>query len=328
MMAVMKTKLLPAGHTGKIRHHRHTSYGFLAAVLALAVAPLVAASCSVALVAADSISGPVTEDYTTYAVVPGPPPKTAPAVTNISSGATYTTNDPITVIGTCPDTTLVKVLKNDVLAGAALCQAGHFSVPISLFSGSNALVARAYNANNEASPDSTPIMVRLAIPGVPANTAANTVSDFFITSDVYYRGVEAGTTTSWQITLTGGQAPYAVNIGWGDGKSDLISRGQPGVLTVEHTYKNPGKGYHGSYNVTATATDQLGNKAFLRLVSIVSGTSTGVASTVKQGYDLSGTIRMAWQVLAAAILVVIAFWLGERREALVLRRQQMGQHAA
>lgn len=327
-MAVMKTKLLPAGHTGKIRHHRHTSYGFLAAVLALAVVPLIVASCSAALAAADSLPSPVTEDYTTYAVVPGPPPKTAPAITNISSGTTYTANDPITVIGTCPDNTLVKVLKNDVLAGAALCQTGHFSVPIDLFNGSNALVARAYNANNEASPDSTPVIVRLTMPGVPTNAAANIAGDFFITSDVYYRGVEAGTTTSWQIVLTGGQAPYAVNVGWGDGKSDLISRGQPGALTLQHTYKNPGKGYHGSYNVTVTATDQLGNKAFLRLVSMVSGTQTSVASTVKQGYNLSGTIRIAWQVLGAAILVVIAFWLGERREIIVLRRQQMGQHAA
>lgn len=307
-------KLLARHHTGKIRHHKHTSYGGLAFVLLFTCIPLVTASRSIALAAAD----PVTIDNNVYAVVAGPTPKTAPVITNITQGAVYTDSNPLTVSGTCPNDTLLKIYKNDVFSGATFCQNGRFSIPIDLFLGPNSLIVRAYNANNVIGPESTPIVVRKELPGVNLSNASQ---QFFVTSNIFYKGVGVGSTLSWPITLTGGQAPYAVSVAWGDGKTDLISRGQAGTFDIQHTYQKPGDGYKGSYDVTITATDAEGSKSFIHLVSIVSGDTAGIVGGIKQGYNWSSAIRISWQLMIVAALLVLAFWLGERRESHIIKRQ-------
>lgn len=307
-------KILPKHHTGRIRHHRHTSYGALLLVLLLALIPLVTASRSVALAASD----PVTISNEVYAVVSAPTPTTAPAITNIAQGAVYTNNEPLTVSGTCPNETLVKVFKNDVFSGAVFCQNGRFSVPIDLFLGSNTLIVRAYNSTNSMAPESTPIVVRKDIPGTTFTSGSQ---QFFVTSEILYKGVNVGSTLSWPVTITGGQAPYAISVAWGDGKTDLISRGEAGSLNIEHVYDKSGDGYKSSYNVTITSTDALGNKSFIHLVSIVGGNDPSVVSSIKQGYSWSTAIRIAWQLMIVAGLIVLAFWLGEKRESHILKRK-------
>lgn len=312
---VMKhKKLLPVHHTGKIRHHKHTSYGSLIAVLLLMCLVLALVSRSVALAAGD----PVTGSNTVYAVVPGPTPTTPPVITNIPQGTTYTTNEPVTVSGTCPNGTLLKIFKNEVLAGVTLCQNGRFSIQIDLFLGSNTLIVRAYNNLDNSGPDSTPIVVTKTLPGI---NIADIGEQLVITSEVYFKGVNVGEPLGWPLTITGGQAPYAVSIAWGDGTTDLISRGTKGTFNVQHVYQESGNGDKGSYDVTILVTDAAGNKSFIHLVSIVGGKAPGVATTIKQGYDWSATIRIAWQITAIAILAVLCFWLGERREIRLLRKQ-------
>jgi hypothetical protein len=272
------------------------------------------ASESIALAAAD----PVTADNSVYAVVPGPAPKTAPAITSISEGTVFTNNDPVTVSGTCPNDTLLKIYKNEVLSGATLCQNGRFSVQIDLFIGTNTLIVRAYNASNTMGPESAPLVVRKELPGV--NVAA-IGQQFFVTSDIYYQGISAGKSFSWPLTLTGGQPPFALSISWGDGKTDLISRGVSGTLNIQHTYDKPGSGFKGSYDVTVITTDAVGNKSFIHLVAIVSGNPSSIVSGIKSGYNWSGAIRVAWQLLVAALLILLAFWLGERREVQIVRKR-------
>lgn len=307
-------KLLPVHHTAKIRHHRHTSYGSLLLVLLLTCVPLIAASRSVALAAAD----PVTADNSVYAVVPGPVPKTAPVITNIAAGAVFTNTDPVTVAGTCPDDTLIKVFKNDVLSGATLCQNGKFSVQIDLFIGTNTLIVRAYNASNNMGPESNPLVVRKDLPGVSIPASAD---QFLVTSDIYYKGVSPDSRLSWPLTIRGGQAPYAISVSWGDGKTDLISRATSGVFNIQHTYDKPGTGYKGSYDVTVIVTDAVGNKSFIHLVTIVNGNASSIVGGIKTGYNWSSSIRIAWQLMVIAVLLVLAFWLGERREISIIRRK-------
>lgn len=311
MSMMKKHKLLPAHHTGKVRHHRHTSYGALAILLLLTVLPLVAMSRSVAIAASD----PMTADNTVYAVVPGTTPTVAPTIGNIAQNTVYTQDTPVTVTGTCPDGTLVKVYKNDVFSGATLCQNGRFSVQIDLFLESNTLVVRAFTATNATGPESAPVVVRKELSGSGASVA----KQFFITSDIYYKGVGVGDTLLWPLVIAGGQAPYAVSISWGDGKTDLISRGTDGPFDIQHTYQKPGEGYKGSYRVTISITDAAGNKSFIHLVSIVGGAQPSIAQSVKQGYQWSGTVRIAWQLISVSALLVLAFWLGERREMRILK---------
>jgi hypothetical protein len=318
------TKLLAKKHTAKLRHHRHTSYGSLLVILVLAFIPVFSASRAVS---ADDPTAPVSDSEGVYGVVVGPVPATAPTIANIASGRTFTTSDPVPVQGSCPPGTLVKLFKNEVFAGGTLCQNGTYRLSIDLFVGSNALVARAYNTNDAASPDSSPVTVTLSVPNGSLagtdqlNKSGFAAGQFYLSSSLSHRGVEAGDALKWPLTVTGGTAPFAVTVDWGDGKTDLISRQTSGPFDITHTYKKSG-GYRGSYTVIVRAADATGNKSYLQLVSIVSGgnDTAGLASGVTGGYKTSPIIRIAWQLLAASVLVVLAFWLGERREAHVLKR--------
>lgn len=314
-------KLLPKHHTGKLRHRHHTSYGSLALVILLAGTITAAASRSMALAAA---TDPVTGQESVYAVVPAPAPTASPVITNLAAGTIINTSEPVDLRGNCPPNTLVKVFKNTVLGGSALCQNGQFSVNVDLFFGSNSLTLAAYNANNVPGPLSTPLNVTRPLPQAPGNTDAYAAAgQFFLTSDAYYRGVKVGQALEWSVMITGGQAPYALNVGWGDGTSDLISRGTAGSFTIRHTYKKSGSGSPANFPVTIQASDQAGDKTFLQLASIVTGDQTGLATSIKHGYDLSEAIRIAWQALAVLVLVLIAFWLGERREKFIIKKSGM-----
>ncbi len=304
------TKLQPHKHTGKVLPHRHTSYGSLAIVLLFALVPMVTASRTVAYAATSGEA-----QYGTYAVVPGTAPSEAPTINTPNSGADYTTADPVTVAGSCPNNTMVRVYKNEVLAGANLCQGGRYNLPIALFIGDNTLVARAYTASELVSPDSSPVSVRLAL---PLRQLAPAYDQFYITGNVLYRGSEVGNAMSWDLTASGGQSPYAISVSWGDGESDVISQGTAGTFTVTHTYHKASP--NGGYTIIARGVDQQGNKAFFRFAGIVSGgTAIGVASGVSKGYSSSIVIRILWQLFAVSVVVVLAFWIGERRELMLLR---------
>lgn len=270
-------------------------------------------SRSIALAAAD----PVTANQSVYAVVEGEAPTVAPTINNIASGTVITSNEPITLTGTCPADTLIKVYKNEVLAGATFCQNGRYSIQIDLFLGANTIIVRAYNAVNTPGPESAPVVVQKTIAGVNIVDASE---QFFITSEAYFKGVNPGENATWPITLTGGQAPYAVSVAWGDGKTDLMSRGVAGQFEITHKYQQPGEGFRGSYDVTIMASDAVGRTAYLRLVTIVGGQPAGVVNSIKRGYDLSGAIRIGSQLLGVALVVVLAFWLGERRELMIMKR--------
>lgn len=318
LMLMAHQKIIHHRHTGKVVHHQHTSYGALLLAILLTAVPLILASRSVAL--ADDLPPPVTDTQGTYAVVAAPAPATPAILSLPTAGSVYTSNEPIQVAGSCAADTLLKVYKNNVLGGATFCEDNRFSVKVDLFVGVNTLIVRSVNANGAIGPDSSAVAVRYEVPGAANNPTVVNANQFFLTSDVQYRGVNVGETISYPLTLNGGQAPFAVNVGWGDGEVDLLSKTAAGTFDIQHAYKSPGNGDKSSYNVTITATDQQGNKSFMQMVAIVSGDRQDVAATVKAGYDLSGYLRAAWQIGALAIVIVLSFWLGERREARILRR--------
>lgn len=119
-----RKKLLPRHHTGKVRPHKHTSYSALAMVLVMFAVPLFAISNTLVSAAPED---PVTAEYGTYAVVEGQAPTVAPVFTNVVNGRVFKDIEALPLRGTCPANTLVKVFKNEVFAGAALCQNGTFN---------------------------------------------------------------------------------------------------------------------------------------------------------------------------------------------------------
>lgn len=308
---------MPKGHTGKLRPHHHTAYGLLALLLVIAFLPLLLISQSTS---ADSGS------YQTYAVVAAPIPTTAPTIVAPINGQSFSSTNPVIVRGSCPANTLVEIYKNEVMAGATLCASGGYSLPVGLFIGNNSLIARAYNTNDAEGPESIPVTVNYSPIGVNVN-GSNTLGQtntpagqLYLTSQVYYRGVQTGQPMNWSLILNGGQPPYAVSISWGDGKTDLISRGSPGQFSVSHIYNKPAS-YSGSYTVVIRASDQNGELSYLQLLAIVTGSSkASLIASIGGGKSGIPQLSMAWQLLAVGIVMVASFWIGEKREVRLIHR--------
>jgi hypothetical protein len=222
---------------------------------------------------------------------------------------------PVTVSGLCPTDLLVKLFKNNVFAGSVMCENGSYSLIIDLFNGQNELVARVFDALDQAGPDSNTVTV------VYTDTRQGTTSRVSLTSNFAKRGANPGQTLVWPIILSGGEGPYAVSVDWGDGKTpDLISQEFPGTFNIEHVYDSPGV-----YNIVIKATDKNGGIAFLQLVGVANGALSqdnagdggdgGAGSTTPQ-------TRILWQPAAILIpLIISTFWLGKKYELKMLRKK-------
>jgi hypothetical protein len=317
-----KTKILSHEHTGRVRSHQHTSYGGLLLITFLAMLPILFTQHRVEAGVGDTSGG---GSYQTYASVRSLIPTTAPQITNLPEGRVFTTNDSFNVSGTCQSGMIVKLFKNGVLAGSTACKGGTFSLAFDLFIGANIVTARAYSADNIAGPESAPINVKL-VPGSPIGSGKSASSttlsqQFFLTSDAYYRGVISGKSLTWLVTVVGGQAPYQINVSWGDGQTDKLQQGSAGQFKLSHVYQKPPVG--GNYNVVIQARDQLGSQAMLQLVAIVPAGAATSSSNTTGGHSSWFTSQVAFQSLATVILIVLSFWVGERYELKLLKHQQL-----
>lgn len=309
-------------YTGRLTHHRDTSYALLV-FLMLGVGVLLASVTAAARSAGTDCGVPSTAScsgtYKVTAVVPGPRPSKPAIITSPTSGQTFATN-PVTVTGTCPEKSLVKIFTNGVMVGSILCgQNGRFTIPVDLVIGANSLTALPYNALDEEGPSSPAVNVTLTQP--PGGPGFST--ELILQSENYYRGTQPGVKITWPITIVGGQAPYAVSVDWGDGTSDLITRLAPGSFTVEHTYQKQGTGYLGSYPLIIRSTDAAGHTAYLQLTTIVNSAGAGATATGSGKNDQSFFTRywFIWPFWIVLLLMIISFWLGERREKKIMQRQ-------
>jgi hypothetical protein len=236
-----------------------------------------------------------------------PAPSDAPTISLPTNGQVFE-ELPITITGLCTDTLLVRVFKNNVFAGAVVCDGGSYSLQTDLFPGNNELRARQYDDLDQASPESNlvsvsyPIDVPL-IPGSPDDVAQRIT----LTTNFARRGADPGQDLVWPITLSGGRGPYALKVEWGDGKEDLLTRDSAGTFDIRHSYERPGV-----YKVIVKATDADGESAFLQVVGIGNGAITTAADEDTAGTTVTRT-RVLWQpALIMFPLILSSFWLGKR----------------
>lgn len=241
-------------------------------------------------------------------------PPTQGATISFPLDGTTTTNTTVTVTGICPTGLLVKIFKNNVFAGAAMCVNGSFSIQIDLFSGRNELVARVYDDLDQAGPDSNVVVVTVPVNGI------NIPNRISLTSPFAKRGANPGQTLTWPITITGGNGPYAITIDWGDGKTpDILSQAFAGTFNISHIYDSPGV-----YTIIIRATDRDGNLAFLQIVGVANGPVGQSAGSQdgEGGGDVVIRNKILWiPSLLAIPLIASAFWLGRRHELSVLRKR-------
>ena len=240
------------------------------------------------------------------------PPKKAATITTPSNGASFSST-PITVAGLCPEDTLVKIFDNNVFVGSALCVKGSYTLQVDLFGGSNQLVARVFDALDQAGPDSNIVTVTF-------NDAqfAQFGTRVTLTSSFARRGAFPGTDLVWPLVLSGGVGPYAISIDWGDGTApQLQSQSVAGSFDIKHKYTNAG-----IYKIVVRATDKNGTTAFLQLVAVANGAAqAGASGKDDSGVSVTRVIVIWWPVLLLVPLLFVAFWLGRRHELYVLRRE-------
>jgi hypothetical protein len=247
------------------------------------------------------------------------PPKQGASITTPGSGASFTST-PITINGLCPKGLLVKLFANNVFIGSVSCDTGSYSLQTDLFSGQNDLVARVYDALDQAGPDSNIVTVNF----VDAKFAQFNTR-IALSSPYATRGAAPGEDLTWPITLSGGIGPYALSVDWGDGSApDLLSQSFAGNITIKHKYKAAGV-----YKMIIKATDSTGSSAFLQLVGVATGkiaVGSGASGSNggSSGNGSSGTIRTKviwWPAVVLLPLIIATFWVGRRHELYTLRKQ-------
>lgn len=242
--------------------------------------------------------------------IPGNPPTRGATIAVPGNGSVFG-NIPITVSGLCPAGLLVKVFANNVFMGATTCTGGNYSVQIDLFSGRNDLVARVYDALDQAGPDSNQVSVTFN------DAQFQQFGEHVIISSAYaQRGTPPGTELQWPISISNGTAPYALSVDWGDGTAaDLISLSGEGPVTLKHKYRTAG-----IYKVIIKVTDKNGQSAFLQVV----GQATGAIQNVDKKGDKSTTIVerdvLWWPALIMIPLLFASFWAGRHYQVEVLKK--------
>jgi hypothetical protein len=302
--------MLKHEHSGKLRPHHHTSYASL--VFLLIVAMVLVLGLSWTASAATPAVNPQSGAVGLTGVVRGAAPTTA-AVIVVPTGGAYSSTSPVTVSGTCPKGTFVDIRKNNVFAGVVVCQDdGSFSLLVDLFDGANRLVARVSDALGQFGPDSAAVDTFYDAPSLKVGGAQG--KQLFLKMDSTVVGGDPGQNITRSAIIVGGVAPYAVSWDWGDNATSLASVTNEGAISGTHMYDRAG-----TYRVILRVTDSAGNSAYVQFVTVVNGATAQVTNTTNAGALLPGALVAVWPLLILALMMVVAFWLGERREISKLR---------
>jgi hypothetical protein len=269
-------------------------------------------------------------------------PITAKAVINTPADGSHFTAVPLTVTGSCPpNAAYIEIYDNGIMAGSTICEASStFQLQINLLPGANELTAHSFNVTDDEGPVSDRITVYYDVPP-PAEQPGNSgqapgqsgsgssgsphTPPLLLKTAFVYKGYYVNQPISWPIEISGGTAPYALHVDWGDATDSVISRKSSGQFNLEHTYKHPG-GYHGSYTIKIQATDADGNYAYLEFFVIVNAkTSQSVGSIYNKPppslNNLRSLLWVAWPAYASVVVMVVMFKLGESQELIHLRHQ-------
>ncbi|HSX43162.1 MAG TPA: hypothetical protein VLF59_03690 [Candidatus Saccharimonadales bacterium] len=224
-------------HTGKLLHHRHTSYRGLVLLLAVAGVCMFGLN-QMARATADTI----TVYAAIYAAIPTDPPViTSPENDFVSQKST------LSVSGTCPSSTtqiVIQLLVDGSGIGSTPCDSSdNFSFTIVLTPGNHILVARPWTITSQAGIDSAPVHVLYSAPAPVTSNAAQALaaeeqsgSPLIMTEDTPFVVFGPEKNGVWSGSITGGTLPYRVRIGWGDGKHDTYTVRKSGAQQFSHHY--------------------------------------------------------------------------------------------
>lgn len=260
--------------------------------------------------AAAASPGPSSSSVTVSSIVYGPPPATAPTIDGPTNGRQFTSSQQV-VNGTCTVGLMVRVFKNSTFAGSTICASGGtYSILLNLTVGSNELVARQYDNLNQSSPDSNVVTVTYTPPKPPAGVTTVSVGQLTLVCDYSASNAFVDQVFHLSCRLTGGVAPYAISVDWGDGTSSVIVRDSQGNFSLEHTYKSAG-----NYLVKINGTDKEGANVYLQLAIIVNGKKDILSQITAPLYQCKPDILWPLVTLMMLLLLILitSYFIGRQR---------------
>lgn len=331
-------------HSGKKIQSKHTSYGFMLALLMLTGILLFAnlgALKAFGVTQAGSVNVSVN--------VLGEPPTQGAEIIYPQTN-TQTSSSFLEVSGTCPDQTLVSIYNNGDFVGSTMCTTSNtFAIVITLSAGYNILQAQNYDALNQPGPTTAqhiifyevPIeiiptekpvvkapqsLAPIESPPSPEPTApqpsANPCYETLakqsrvtsgsrtpvISVGCIHRNMFAGEKFEISFLVNGGKSPYAVNIDWKDGNNELKSITSNEQQDAEHVYTKAG-----TYEVVIYTSDAAGNKSQTQTVVTVNGDPAGVAAPTNTIFK---NLQMLWveapvPLYIAVVALALGFWIGD-----------------
>ena len=266
----------------------------------------------------------VADTLTITATVPAATLTSPAVITSPTDGFSFNTSN-ILVEGYCPDGSYINIYDNGGFSGTSMCTTGGtFQLELSLFLGTNDLVARAYNITNQPGPTSSGVTVTYTIAVSPTapTTPPTTVLPLLLVSNFVYQTFVVNNTFSWRVQIQGGIPPITLTISWGDSKHTEVITNASGLLTIKHTFSQ-----QGYYPVIIKATDANGNVHILQLAALIRNPNAAniystnyllpapsVGGLTKFFESTKTWLWIAWPSLAIIALMITSFWLGERQE--------------
>ena len=268
------------------------------------------------------------------------PPIASPAIITSPPDGSHFSAVPISVSGSCPpNAAYIEIFRNGFMSGSAICSGSStFEIQTDLFPGANQLTAHSFNSTDDEGPVSDKVTVFYDAPPAPVKPSNPVTGEpssgssqpsgtpLTLKTAFVYKGYYVNQLVQWPIEISGGGAPYAFNVDWGDDSNSVISRKNAGQFNLEHKYAKPGD-YKGDYKIKVQASDADGNYTYLEFFVLVNA-KTG-QNTIGSIYskpppslnNLRGLLWVAWPAYVTILLMGITFKLGERQELLILRRR-------
>lgn len=290
-------------HTGRVLHHKHTSYRSLVVIFVIAGA---------FMVGLNAISRVAADDFGVSGTVEAPIPASAPIISSPAADSNVSGTSAL-VTGSCPMVTpqaVVGISVDGTASGTGACDTNNdFSVPVTLTSGSHKLTATALTVTGQTGPTSSPEQVQVK--------GGSTAAGVTISSQQPFVYADARDIT-WTGTIGGTPGTDFVHIDWGDNSQSNLSV-QPGAQTFSHRYASLASHnilFAVSNKAGGSVSEQFASSAFTSYVAPVAVSSTETPFTP--------TIIGLYGLYVTALAVTGIIWLEAKHAA----RQHIQLHTA
>jgi hypothetical protein len=263
---------------------------------------------------------------------------TDPASIDSPTEGSHFSSIPIEVSGTCTtNAAYVEIFRNGQMSGTAVCDIDQkYNLAIDLFPGQNKLEAHVFNMTDDEGPVSLPVNVFYDVPQLPPTTSTGkpgskpttsrpSAPSLVVSTEFVYKGYRLNDLVTWPISISGGRAPYTINVDWGDGSYSSYSRSGQGAFEITHQYTRlPSSGK--TFTIKVSSTDAGGDRAYIQFfVVIVSKLIPPPAANIfsKSPPSISGHswLWFAWPAYLLLFIMVLSYWLGEREELIMLKKR-------